>query len=178
MDPLIPKFSTYELDYTADIQHKMRVPDKISYDSDKSAVLGEDEPISLRNYTVADLVLDSNTSSLNTPGYSPDILTNADVRGRSAASASATAHAQGKGAVASANAQAATGLELHPKDSLTPVITSPTPSAASDIKRFESQVANLQKRVASLEFQQNLIGTGLTLYITFRILRWLLRVLE
>ncbi|KAA3675699.1 uncharacterized protein DEA37_0013232, partial [Paragonimus westermani] len=78
MDPLIPKFSTYELDYTADIQHKMRVPDKISYDSDKSAILGEDEPISLRNYTVADLVLDSNTTPLNTPGYSPDILTNAD----------------------------------------------------------------------------------------------------
>ncbi|KAF5397411.1 hypothetical protein PHET_09674 [Paragonimus heterotremus] len=122
--------------------------------------------------------MDSNPPSLNCPGYSPDILTNADVRGYSAASASATAHAQGEGAVASANAQAAIGLGLCPKDSQTPVLTSPTPLAASDIKRFESQVTSLQKRVASLEFQQNLIGTGLTLYITFRILRWLLRVLE
>ncbi|KAF7258929.1 hypothetical protein EG68_06150 [Paragonimus skrjabini miyazakii] len=122
--------------------------------------------------------MDSNPPPSNCPGYSPDILTNADVRGYSAASASATAHAQGEGAVASANAQAATGLGLCPKDSLTPVLTSPTPLAASEIKRFESQVTSLQKRVASLEFQQNLIGTGLTLYITFRILRWLLRVLE
>ncbi|KER28556.1 hypothetical protein T265_04605 [Opisthorchis viverrini] len=81
MDPLVPKFSPYELDYTTDIQQKMRVPDKISYDSDKSIIATEDEPIALRNYTVADLVLDVNNPSVKSPGFSPDLLNNSDVRG-------------------------------------------------------------------------------------------------
>ncbi|GAA52294.1 hypothetical protein CLF_107754 [Clonorchis sinensis] len=65
MDPLVPKFSPYELDYTTDIQQKMRVPDKISYNSDKSIIATEDEPIALRNYKVADLeLMDASTDQL------------------------------------------------------------------------------------------------------------------
>ncbi|TGZ62289.1 hypothetical protein CRM22_007514 [Opisthorchis felineus] len=172
MDPLVPKFSPYELDYTTDIQQKMRVPDKISYDSDKSIIATEDEPIALRNYTVADLVLDVNNPSVKSPGFSPDLLNNSDVRGSSFARANATAESFGRDARAAASAHAMS-VSSHPGSDPSAIV-----SAKPSNKRLESQISDLQKRVASLEFQQGLIGTGLTLYLAFRLVRWLLRTID
>ncbi|KAA0191470.1 hypothetical protein FBUS_06817 [Fasciolopsis buskii] len=173
MDPLIPKFSAYELDYTADIQHKMRVPDKISYDSDRS-LQGDEDKGTLRNYAVADLVLDSTKPNYKSPGYSPDILNNADVRGASLASASASALTGESKAAASANAYAASSPNLYQ-----PKRTASIPDGSEQsIKRLEAQMAQIQRRLTSLEFQQNLVGTGISLYIAFKILRWLFRALQ
>ncbi|KAG5441209.1 hypothetical protein CSKR_102422 [Clonorchis sinensis] len=155
MDPLVPKFSPYELDYTTDIQQKMRVPDKISYNSDKSIIATEDEPIALRNYKVADLVLDVNNPSVKSPGFSPDLLNNSDVRGPTFARANAAAESFGRDARAAATAHAMSVSSHLVSDSPTTV------SAKSSNKRLESQLSDLQKRVASLEFQQGLIGTEL-----------------
>ncbi|THD23266.1 hypothetical protein D915_003441 [Fasciola hepatica] len=173
MDPLIPKFSAYELDYTADIQHKMRVPDKLSYDSEKS-LQGDEDAGSLRNYAVADLVLDSTKPNYRSPGYSPDLLSNADVRGVSMASASASALACESKAAATASAYTSSSPNLYQ-----PAYKPSLPSdSEKSVKRLELQITQLQRRVSSLEFQQNLVGTGLTLYIAFKILRWLLRALQ
>ncbi|VDP84592.1 unnamed protein product [Schistosoma mattheei] len=92
MDDLYPKLSTYEFDYTTDINKKMRVPEKLSYDSDNSATLSEGHDVSFRNYPVADLsakpnytyftVLDAKRSTEYALGYSPDLLKNSDIRSK------------------------------------------------------------------------------------------------
>ncbi|VDP93705.1 unnamed protein product [Echinostoma caproni] len=89
-------------------------------------------------------------------------------------SASANAVASDSQASATANAYAAASS---PDLRTVARVASPIGSEKS-MERMESQIAHLRRRVSSLEFQQNIVGTGLTLYVAFRILRWLLRALQ
>lgn len=89
-------------------------------------------------------------------------------------SASASALTGESKAAASANAYAASSPNLYQ-----PKRTASIPDGSEQsIKRLEAQMAQIQRRLTSLEFQQNLVGTGISLYIAFKILRWLFRALQ
>ncbi|CAH8657688.1 unnamed protein product [Dicrocoelium dendriticum] len=145
-----------------EIQHKMRVPDKISYDSGISSVVYDENPIPK----------DTSHAVFQSPGYSPDLLNNTDVRCSASATAVSQVNTYGMTATAKAHAQSTNGLTSTTPHSLVP--PSPNPNAAS--KRLDSQIASFQKRISSLEFRQNLMETGITLYIAYRLFRWLFRV--
>ncbi|CAH8643557.1 unnamed protein product [Schistosoma haematobium] len=104
MGDLYPKLSTYEFDYTTDINKKMRVPEKLSYDSDNSATLSEGHDVSFRNYPVADL--NAKRSTEYALGYSPDLLKNSDIRSKLVCNAQAQASSQSSDGSAKANASA------------------------------------------------------------------------
>ncbi|KAK4467870.1 hypothetical protein MN116_008789 [Schistosoma mekongi] len=176
MDHLYPKLSDYEFDYTTDINKKMRVPEKLSYDSDNSGALSESHDISFRNYPVADLILDAKRSSKNTPGYSPDILNNSDIHSRTICNAHAQASSQltdgSAKAEASAGAFCATSsrrtLEHHQA-------SKPFNDGVEYLSPVNHRLIQLEKRISHLEYQQAFIKGGLTMYILYRIIRWIIK---
>uniref|UniRef100_A0A5K4F3G8 Miff domain-containing protein n=1 Tax=Schistosoma mansoni TaxID=6183 RepID=A0A5K4F3G8_SCHMA len=186
MDHLYSKLSTYELDYTDDINKKMRVPEKLSYDSDNSATLSEGHDVSFRNYPVADLsgklnctyfaVLDAKRSSEYAPGYSPDILNNSDIRSKLICNAQAHASSQSADGSAKANASAGVFCETSSHRAQERLRVSKSSSTGdNEHVSIDHRLIRLEKRISHLEFQQALMKGGLTVYILYRILRWVIK---
>ncbi|VDQ11044.1 unnamed protein product [Trichobilharzia regenti] len=148
MDHLYPKLTPYEFDYTTDINKKMRVPEKLSYDSDNSGTLSEGHDVSFRNYPVADITHAS--SQVN----------------QDEASASANAHA---GVVCETSCHRS-------KERLR--LAKPSSQSSVDqqyLSTVEQNLVKLEERISHLEFQQAIFKGGLTLYILYRIMRWIIR---
>ncbi|XP_018646615.1 hypothetical protein Smp_125120.1 [Schistosoma mansoni] len=163
MDHLYSKLSTYELDYTDDINKKMRVPEKLSYDSDNSATLSEGHDVSFRNYPVADLILDAKRSSEYAPGYSPDILNNSDIRSKLICNAQAHASSQSADGSAKANASAGVFCETSSHRAQERLRVSKSSSTGdNEHVSIDHRLIRLEKRISHLEFQQALMKGGLT----------------
>uniref|UniRef100_A0A5K4F334 Miff domain-containing protein n=1 Tax=Schistosoma mansoni TaxID=6183 RepID=A0A5K4F334_SCHMA len=174
MDHLYSKLSTYELDYTDDINKKMRVPEKLSYDSDNSATLSEGHDVSFRNYPVADL--NAKRSSEYAPGYSPDILNNSDIRSKLICNAQAHASSQSADGSAKANASAGVFCETSSHRAQERLRVSKSSSTGdNEHVSIDHRLIRLEKRISHLEFQQALMKGGLTVYILYRILRWVIK---
>ncbi|CAL8074928.1 unnamed protein product [Calicophoron daubneyi] len=178
MDPFNSALSAYELEYTKDIQRTMRIPEKISLDSEKPLAVVAEGTLPITEYPVADLVLDSTQRGLNSPGYSPDILDNTDVRPSSFSSA--TAHASAKadsqthGLRASASAEAQAITSNNPPK-VPPVEGQQLIASAPSVQLLEFELTRLRSRVTSLESRQTVIETCLTIYVVYRLLRWFLQ---
>ncbi|CAI2733201.1 unnamed protein product [Schistosoma spindalis] len=174
MDDLYPKLSTYEFDYTTDINKKMRVPEKLSYDSDNSATLSEGHDVSFRNYPVADL--NARRSSEYAPGYSPDILKNSDIRSKLICNAQAQASSQSADGSAKAHASAGVFCETSSHRAQERLRVSRSASAGNNEHvSVDHRLIKLEKRISHLEFQQALMKGGLTVYILYRIIRWIIK---
>uniref|UniRef100_A0AA85JAC4 Uncharacterized protein n=1 Tax=Trichobilharzia regenti TaxID=157069 RepID=A0AA85JAC4_TRIRE len=167
MDHLYPKLTPYEFDYTTDINKKMRVPEKLSYDSDNSGTLSEGHDVSFRNYPVADIILDAKRPSENTPGYSPDILNNSDLKSKVFCSAQAHASSQVNQDEASASANAHAGVVCETschrsKERLR--LAKPSSQSSVDqqyLSTVEQNLVKLEERISHLEFQQAIFKGGL-----------------
>ncbi|KAH8857328.1 hypothetical protein KSF78_0009498 [Schistosoma japonicum] len=186
MDHLYPKLSDYEFDYTTDINKKMRVPEKLSYDSDNSGTLNESHDTSFRNYPIADLsallnfayfaVLDAKRSSKHTPGYSPDILNNSDIHSRTICNAQAQASSQLTDSSAKAEASAGAFCATSSRRTLEHRQASkPFNDSEEYLSLVNLRLVKLEKRISHLEYQQALIKGGLTMYILYRIIRWIIK---
>ncbi|CAH8622153.1 unnamed protein product [Schistosoma bovis] len=176
MDDLYPKLSTYEFDYTTDINKKMRIPEKLSYDSDNSATLSEGHDVSFRNYPVADLILDAKRSSEYALGYSPDLLKNSDIRSKLVCSAQAQASSQSSDGSAKANASAGVFCETSSHRAQERLRVSRSSSTGNNEHvSVDHRLIRLEKRISHLEFQQALMKGGLTVYILYRIIRWIIK---
>ncbi|CAH8641578.1 unnamed protein product [Schistosoma rodhaini] len=174
MDHLYSKLSAYELDYTDDINKKMRVPEKLSYDSDNSATLSEGHDVSFRKYPVADL--NAKRSSEYAPGYSPDILNNSDIRSKLICNVQAQASSQSADGSAKANASAGVFCETSSHRAQERLRVSKSPSTGdNEHVSIDHRLIRLEKRISHLEFQQALMKGGLTVYILYRILRWVIK---
>ncbi|KAH8857327.1 hypothetical protein KSF78_0009498 [Schistosoma japonicum] len=176
MDHLYPKLSDYEFDYTTDINKKMRVPEKLSYDSDNSGTLNESHDTSFRNYPIADLILDAKRSSKHTPGYSPDILNNSDIHSRTICNAQAQASSQLTDSSAKAEASAGAFCATSSRRTLEHRQASkPFNDSEEYLSLVNLRLVKLEKRISHLEYQQALIKGGLTMYILYRIIRWIIK---
>ncbi|CAH8636532.1 unnamed protein product [Schistosoma haematobium] len=164
MDDLYPKLSTYEFDYTTDINKKMRVPEKLSYDSDNSATLSED------------LILDAKRSTEYALGYSPDLLKNSDIRSKLVCNAQAQASSQSSDGSAKANASAGVFCETSSHRAQERLRVSRSSSTGNNEHvSVDNRLIRLEKRISHLEFQQALMKGGLTVYILYRIIRWIIK---
>ncbi|CAH8603078.1 unnamed protein product [Heterobilharzia americana] len=158
----------------------MRVPEKLSYDSDNSGTLSEVNDVSFRNYPVADLILDAKRPSEHTPGYSPDILNNSDIRSKFSCNAQAHASSQANeegSAKAQASAAASCETSSHQVQERVRISKPSCSTIATNeyMSAVELRLSRLERRISHLEFQQVLIKSGLTIYILYRIMRWIIR---
>ncbi|CAH8555382.1 unnamed protein product [Schistosoma turkestanicum] len=175
MDNMFPNISTYDFDYSADINRKMRVPQKIILDSDNSVALSEAPDASFCNYPAADLNI--KRSSELTPGYSPDVLNNSDVHSKLVCNAKAQASSNSTGSSAKATASAGVSLEKtssHRTEEPLSVSKCP-PTCSKEHGSIENRLVKLERRISHLEFQQAVMKSGLTMYILYRIIRWIMK---
>ncbi|KAL7053523.1 hypothetical protein AAHC03_027049 [Spirometra sp. Aus1] len=173
MDPLSTPLSDYEWRYRTDINQRMRVPDKLSVDSARSELIpSENEYFSKRHGPKIYEDIES------TPGYSPDMLTNADIQSSPALTAKAEASASASatvnftpGASAPANMDASRTQAIRaqgPKDEAMKY-------TIARISRLEAHVSRLSSHMRMLEQQQVVMGAAISLYVGYKIVRWLFR---
>ncbi|BHF83425.1 hypothetical protein SprV_0902656700 [Sparganum proliferum] len=172
MDPLSTPLSDYEWRYRTDINQRMRVPDKLSVDSARSELIpSENEYFSKRHGPTVEIYEDVES----TPGYSPDMLTNADIQSLPALTAKAEANAS-----ASATVNFTPGVSA-PDAGRTQAIRAQGPKdeamkyTIARISRLEAHVSRLSSHMRMLEQQQVIMGAAISLYVGYRIVRWLFR---
>ncbi|KAL7054037.1 hypothetical protein AAHC03_026590 [Spirometra sp. Aus1] len=151
----------------------MRVPDKLSVDSARSELIPSENEYFSKRHGPIEIYEDIES----TPGYSPDMLTNADIQSSPALTAKAEANAS-----ASATVNFTPGANMDA--SRTQAIRAQGPKdeamkyTIARISRLEAHVSRLSSHMRMLEQQQVVMGAAISLYVGYKIVRWLFQLMS